>query len=82
MRSVSGLTKSRLNKLAETMDNEPLEHLTNDDNNGEMTRTRDDGPPLTFSEKTTTMYIIYKLLCVYIYNYAFFFVTHHVLNKI
>ena len=68
MRSVSGLTKSRLNELAETMDNEPLEHLTNDDNNG-----RDDKnerrwtPPLTFSEKTTTMYIIYELLCVYIY---------------
>ena len=60
MRNVFVSTKSEFNELAETMDNEPLEHLTNDDDNGKRRQERaDDGPPLTFSKKTTTMYIMF-----------------------
>ena len=60
MRNASGLTKFELSELAETMDNEPLEHLTNDDDNGKRRQGQaDDGPPLTFSKKTTTMYIMF-----------------------
>jgi hypothetical protein len=34
MRIVFALTKSKFNELAETLDDEPLEYPTNDDDNG------------------------------------------------